>query len=132
MSGFESPEWQAADAAPVVAALVDAGEAWDEYDNRQILAPLALDAAATSKILSRARWPEKHKLTVVKALPAPTAKLLTLIRIPKAAKDYVEGIPALALLVKTIADNKKDLRALVQEELAKKQPAPLPPPEKKP
>ena len=129
--GFESPEWLAADAAPIVESLVNAGEAWDEFDNRKIIAPLELDAAAASRILSKSRWPEKHKQTVMKALPAPTAKLLTLIRIPKAAKDYVEGIPALALLVKTITDNKKDLRQLVQEELSKKQPTP-PAPVKKP
>ena len=132
MPAFESLDWQAADAAPVVVALVDAGEAWDEWDNRSIIAPLRLDAAAQSRILSGTRWPEKHKLTVIKSLPAPTAKLLNLIHVPRAAKDYVEGIPALALLVKTIMDNKKDLRALVENELAKRDAKPAPTePEKK-
>lgn len=129
--GFESPDWTAAEAAPVVAALVEVGEAWDQLDNEKIIEPLKLDAAQRSKILSRTSWPLKQKQTVITALPGPTARVLSLIHIPKSAKGYIEGIPALALLAKTIADNKRELRQIVADEMAKKNPAPLPP-EKKP
>lgn len=105
-------------------------EAWDDFDNRKILAPLELDAGTQSAILSKTRWPEKHKLTAAAALPSPTAKLLSMLRIPKAAKDYITGIPAVALLAQHVMASKNDLRQIVAEQMEKK--GKIVPPEKQP
>lgn len=74
-----------------------------------------LPAHIIQQIRSDSAWPQTAKDTLHQSLPAPAAKLLTALHVPKAFKDEISSIPALALLVQHQMDVDARLDKLIEE-----------------
>lgn len=129
--GLAPVAWTPADLQPVVESSIGVGEAWDYADNKKIIAPLELDAAAQSRILQPTRWPEVAKLGLQRGGAESLAEIFNALGVPVAVKKHLLSLPSVALLVQHVATNKAELRKLVAEEVAKKNP-PKPGEETKP
>jgi len=126
--------WTPADLQPVVENAIAVGEEWDALDNRKILEPLGLDAAAQSRILSPTRWPQSAKLGLQKGGAESLSEIFNITGVPTGIKKHLLSLPAAAYLFQHIKESKGELKKLVAEEMRKKrgETKPEPPAEAKP
>lgn len=112
--------WTPTDLQPVVENTLAVGEEWDYADNKKIIAPLELDAAAQSRVLQPTRWPQAAKTGLMQGGAQSLAQLFNAIGVPVGVKNHLLAIPAAARLWDHITASKKELRLLVAEEMRKK------------
>lgn len=118
-----TPDWLPSDLQPLAETGVPLLEEWRQSRRRKILAPLNLDAAATSKILSETRWPDFARNSLKQSAPETLASLANWCSLPKELKPHLVSIPALAFLIQHEMECDARLEKIVKEQLARQQAA---------
>lgn len=110
--------WKAEDFLELTRDGVPVLELWDLLDVKKSVAPLRLDAAATSEILRDSRWPEELKRSLQSGCPHTMATAFNLFRVPLTLRGKLSGalgLPALFALFQFRSDRNERIERLVRE-----------------